>query len=253
MPKLHELQTDFRRFLTGEVPVRLLGLVDGVGFEPEARQSIYRNNLLLTLTEVLKATFPVVCRLVDDRFFEYAANVFIQRNPPVHPCLAEYGVDFADFLAGFPPAGSLNYLPDVARLEWAVSRVLGAPCPEPSVPVASLLAAQGDPAQIRLQTRAAVAYVTSAYPIDRIWRLNQPGVGATDIVLGQAGVHLEIRGADGLRVSDLPAAVWTFRSRIAGGATIGVAAAEALAIAPEFDLAAALAALFSADLVWGLL
>jgi hypothetical protein len=205
--------------------------------------------MLVTLTAALKATFPVVCRLVDDRFFEYAANEFMRHNLPTSPCLAEYGADFPDFLVSFPPAGSVDYLADVARLEWSVGRVLRAPCPEVPIPLATLLSVQGDPAQIRLRTAAAMAYVGSSYPIDRIWRLNQPGVAAMEIVLERTGVYLELSGADGLRITRLPAVDWTFRSRIADGATLGTAAEAALAVGPDFDLAAALAALFEANSV----
>ena len=42
------------------------------GIAPERRIQVYRNNRLITLGEALKATFPVVCRLVDERFFDYA-------------------------------------------------------------------------------------------------------------------------------------------------------------------------------------
>lgn len=150
MLTLHELQYDFRRFLIGETPEPLLRLVDGVGFEPKSRLSIYRNNMLVTLTATLKATFPVVCRLVDDRFFEYAANGFIQHNLPASPCLIEYGEDFPEFLDRFPPAGVLGYLADVARLEWAINRVVHAPLAEQRMPLTSLLYASGDPAEVRL-------------------------------------------------------------------------------------------------------
>ena len=250
MPTLHELQSDFRRFLTGEASEQLLRLVDGAGSRPESRLSIYRNNMLATLTAALKATFPVVCRLVDERFFDYAADAFIRHNLPANPCLAEYGGDFPEFLAGFPPAGGLAYLPDVARLEWAINRVLRAPHPAVSIPLTWLLG-QADPAQTRLCMVAASAYIASPYAIDTLWRRNQPGVAAMEFVLEQAGVYLEIHGAGGLRITHLPAPVWTFRARIADGATLGTAAAEALAIAPDFDLALALARLFEANLVSG--
>jgi hypothetical protein len=253
MPTLHDLQTDFRRFLTGEAPEQLLRFVDGVGFEPESRLSIYRNNMLVTLTAALKATFPVVRRLVDDRFFEYAANAFIQRHLPVGPCLVEYGGDFPEFLANFPPAASLDYLPDVARLEWAISRVLHAPYPESPIPLTSLLTVPGDPAEIRLSMTAEGRYMASPHPIERIWQFHRPGMDPTAMPLDRRCAYLEVRRADGLQLTELPPAVWTFRSQIADGAALGTAAEEALAIAPDFDLARALGALFDAGLVVGLL
>jgi hypothetical protein len=251
MPALHDLQSDFRRFLTGETPEQLFGMVDGLGFDPEARLSIYRNNTLSTLSAALKATFPVVCRLVDDRFFNYAACAFIQENLPISPCLVEYGSDFPRFLAGFAPAADLGYLPDVARLEWAINRVFHAPNSEAPIPIASLFVVQGDPAQIRLSLEPATRYVASPYPIDQIWRSNQPGDEPAEMALDGGAVHLEIRRTKELRIVRLRPAVWIFRSGIAEGATLGAAAAEALAIAGDFDLAPALAALFDAGLVVG--
>jgi len=251
MPTLHELQSDFRRFLVGQSPEQLLRLVDGVGFEPEARLSIYRNNMLVSLTAALKATFPVVCRLVDARFFDYAANSFIQDHLPNTPCLAEYGADFPDFLSSFPPAACLDYLPDVARLEWAINRVLHAPCAASPVALASLLTVPGDPAQIRLQMPAACQYVASVHPVDRIWQSNQPGSDLLETSHHQRAAYLEIRRTDGLQLTGLPQSTWKFRSRIAEGATLGQAAAEALGVEPDLDLAQALAALFDAGLVTG--
>jgi putative DNA-binding protein len=253
MPTLHDLQSDFRRFLTGEAREQLLQVVDGIGFDSESRLSIYRNNTTATLTAALKATFPVICRLVDGRFFDYAAHAFIQHNLPTKPCLVEYGGDFPTFLAGFPPAADLDYLPDVARLEWAINRVLRAPQPAPPISLASLLAVRGDPAQVRLRIAGCVEYVASPHPIHRIWQHNRPGVAPMEMVLDRPGAYLEIHGVDRLQITDLPPVVWTFRSRIADGAALGAAAAGAISIAPDFDLAPALAALFNAGLISAIL
>ena len=44
-----------------------------------------------TLTDVLMSAYPVVCRLVDPRFFAYAADRYIREHLPASPCLFEYG------------------------------------------------------------------------------------------------------------------------------------------------------------------
>jgi Putative DNA-binding domain len=49
------------------------------------RLQIYRNHAILTLTGALKATFPVVCRLMDERFFRYAAREYIRESLPSRP------------------------------------------------------------------------------------------------------------------------------------------------------------------------
>ncbi len=253
MPTLHDLQSDFRRFLTGNASEQLLQIVDGAGFSPESRLGIYRNNTLATLTAALKATFPVVCRLVHERFFDYAAHAFIKDNLPSSPCLVEYGGEFPAFLAGFPPAAGLDYLADVARLEWAINRVLRAPRPGTSISISSLLAAHGDPAQIRLRVAAACEYVGSPHPIHRIWQFNRSEAAPVDMLLERSGSLLEVRDDDGLQITELPQAVWTFRSEIGAGATLGAATTSVLAIAPDFDLAPALAAFFDAGLVVAIL
>lgn len=246
MPTLHELQSDFRRFLAGDAPGGLLELIDEAGFEPAARLSIYRNNTLVTLTAALSATFPVVCRLVDQRFFAYAAHAFIRQSLPASPCLVEYGAEFPAFLAEFPPAAGLGYLPDVARLEWAINRVLHI-CPKAPIPLTALLSVPGDPALVRM--RLAAQFVESPYAVDHIWQAHQPGMDPAEMALGGSGVHLEIRRAGGLRITNLPPSLWMFRSRIADGATLAEAAS---ALAPEFDLAQALASLFGEGLITGL-
>jgi len=43
-----------------------------------------------------EATFPVVCRLVDRRFFGFAADRYIHDHLPAGPCLFEYGGTFID-------------------------------------------------------------------------------------------------------------------------------------------------------------
>ena len=100
--------------------------IEADGLAPEARLEIYRHHVLTTLTSALEATFPVVCRLVDRRFFAYAADRYLRAHPPTGPCLFEYGDSFPDFLAAFPPCRDLAYLPDVARLEWAMNAALHA-------------------------------------------------------------------------------------------------------------------------------
>ncbi len=116
MPSLRDLERDFARALLGEADGAVLASVLGDGLAPAARIGIYRNHVFSTLTDALKATYLVVCRLVDARFFAYAADRYIRAEPPAGPCLFEYGESFPEFLAEFEPCRHLEYLPDVGRL-----------------------------------------------------------------------------------------------------------------------------------------
>jgi hypothetical protein len=236
----------------GAAPAELLQLIYGDGFDPSARLSIYRNNVVARLTDALSATYPVVCKLVDRRFFAYAADIFIQRNLPAGACLVEYGADFPSFLAEFPPAAKLKYLPDVARLEWNIHRVLRF-VRHQGISIAALGEVRGDPARISLHITPSIRFVASPYAIDQIWMAHQGDETWVDLRLSHAGVHLQVSGGDGLRLVNLPPPSWEFRSRLADGETLGKACAMATAISSEFDPVLALTGLFNEGLVVGLM
>src|SRR5574342_626775 len=121
MRTLHELQSDFAWAIWREDAGPVAALIAADGLRPEARVRVYWNHVFSSLTEALETTYPVVCRLVDRRFFGFAADHYIRSHPPVTPCLFEYGATFGDFLAHFPPCSAHPYLADVARLEWAMN------------------------------------------------------------------------------------------------------------------------------------
>ena len=231
----------------------LVPLIAAASDLAETQIAIYRNNVFASLTDVLRDTFPAVCRLVDERFFAYAAHAFIRQHPPKRPCLAEYGAVFAEFLAGFPPCRELPYLPDVARLEWLLNAAANAAdtVPLPASALASVPPAETPRLVLRLDP--ALGFLASAWPIDRIWRANRPGAecaASTDLAAG--GVRLEIsRRGDAVVYRSLDAATFAFRQALAAGGTLEAGTVLALAIEPAFDLAVAFADLFRDAAVTG--
>jgi len=91
------------------------------------RLALYRGNLTSGWERALGDVYPVVRQLMGDEFFEGLARAYGKACPSQDPDLAGFGARFADFLAGFGPAAAYPYLPDVARLEWAVHRAYLAP------------------------------------------------------------------------------------------------------------------------------
>src|SRR5262245_45901708 len=170
MPSLRELQLDFGRALLGGAGERASGAIVDAGLPTGARLAIYRHHVFATLTGALRAVYPVVCRLVDERFFAYAADQFVRRHPPTGPCLVEYGSELPDFLASFPPCRHLAYLPDVARLEWAIHAASHA---ADAVPLAPTSLADIDPARVGdlvFRFDLSTALVASLWPVETIWR-----------------------------------------------------------------------------------
>lgn len=241
VPGLHELQAAVRGVLLGAESGAVAALVDDDGLSAEARLDIYRHHVLATLTEVLEAAFPVVCRLVDLRFFRYLASVFLREHPPDGPCLFEYGDEFPAFLGRFEPCRHLAYLPDVARLEWAIHRAVHA---EEAAAVDPERLRELDAEQLahlRARPDPSMSWLASPWPVDQIWRAHQPGrEHEGPVSLHDGGVRLEIRreGED-VTLRPLDASTFALRRTLAEGHDLATAAAAALAVDPDVDLARA--------------
>jgi hypothetical protein len=247
MTSLRELQRDVRAAVLGQGDTAAAALVMADGLGAEARLQIYRHHVFTTLTAALQAVFPVVCRLVDERFFGYAADQYIRVEPPSGPCLFEYGATFPEFLAAFPPCRDLPYLGDVARLEWAMHRALHAPDTAPLGPEALRSVAPETAGGLVFTLDASLSLLASRWPIDAIWRANQPDAAeqgaAVDLRAG--GVALEVRRhGDGVAFRVIAPAVHAFRRALADGRPLAVATEQALAADRAFDLPGELGALF---------
>lgn len=251
MPNLLELQLLLRRAILSGDTAALAAAVLGDGLDPAARVRIYRNHAFATLGAVLEGTFPVVCRLVDKRFFAYAAHEYLREHPPHSRCLIDYGGDFADFLADFGPCRDLPYLADVARFEWALN--IAARLREAApLPIDALAAVPPEKAGcVALRLQPSVAYFASSWPVDAIWQANQQTeVPVVDLAHG--GTCIEIRRAgDAVDWRRVDSGTFAFRTKIADGLVLAAAAANAAREDPAFDLAAALDRLFTERLVVG--
>jgi hypothetical protein len=250
MSRLRELQENFGRTLLGD-EARVPPGVLGDGLAPCARVQIYRHHVLTSLTRALKDTYPVVRRLVDERFFAFAADRYIRACPPTGPCLFEYGSSFPQFLALFPPCQGLPYLPDVARLEWAINAALHALDGDPIDRSSLARVPADDLTSLTVRLHPSLCFIDSPWPIDRIWHANQPEADPDlGVDLGAGGVRLEVGRWDGdVIFRALDPAVYALRSALADGRNLGEAADVALAADPNFDLAAALCGLLDERLI----
>ena len=252
MPALRELQAAIGAAMLGGDARAAAREIEPDGLAPEARLEIYRHHVLTTLTSALEATFPVICRLVDRRFFAYAADTYLRAHPPTGPCLFEYGDRFPDFLAAFPPCRDLAYLPDVARLEWAMSAALHAPDADALDPARLAHVAAEDMPRLTFSVDPSVSYLASPWPVDRIWRASQDAAAGDPVDLAAGGVRLEVRRDGAIAtVRSLAAGDSALRTALARGGTLEDAAATALGIDPDFDLTVALHALLGERIFTG--
>ena len=248
MSTLLELQMQLRQAVLGGDTAEIVSAIQGDGLDPAARVGIYRNHAFATLGASLQGTFPVVCRLVDERFFAYAAHEYLREHPPHSRCLVEYGADFADFLADFEPCKALPYLADVARFEWALN--IAATVREAAAAAAAgARRGPGRRGRICRAPSAALAQLPRLpWPIDAIWQANQQNeVPPVDLASG--GARLEIRRAgDAVGWLRLDPATFAFRTALADGLVLAAAMAAATLQDPAFDLAAAVQHVFAEGL-----
>jgi hypothetical protein len=190
---------------------------------PADRLNIYRNTFVTGVTKALRLSYPAVHRLVGADFFEGAAGLFIAQHPPRAAYLDEYGAEFAAFLQAFEPAASLAYLPDVARLEWAVNRAIHAADVEPlNLARLEALAPEEQP-RVCFQPHPSVALLRADYPADIIWRGvlcgDDTALAALDLNAGPAHLLVE-RGVAGVDVTRLDESAWNLATSLFEGRSI---------------------------------
>ena len=157
--------------------------------------------------------------------FEAAAR-YGEAYPSRSGDLHAYGGDFARFLERYPHALGLPYLPDVARLEWAVHESQqaadGGACDYAAlggVPAEGL-------ASIRIRLRPCVRLVGSAHPVLSIWEANQPlRDGTPTRMQGADLVAVRRIGADVVPVA-VGAGEWILLQAFGCGASLGDAAGQ---------------------------
>jgi len=236
MPSLHDLQQRFASALSSDDPTAAPGF------------AVYRQAIDANYRRALGATFPVVRALVGAAFFDAAVDAFVAAHPPASGDLNVYGAEFADFLAGYEPASTLPYLPDVARLEWALDESSRAADREanPQALIAAIGAVDEDAVpQMRLALHPSCRLLASRYAVFEIWKVHQPGQ-ADDARLEIAGPPAEYlltrRTAQGPVVERIGAAEFLWLEALRSGETFGAALARAMDQDANFDLAEVLQA-----------
>jgi hypothetical protein len=151
------------------------GLIDAEGRPAGRRFSVYRNNVAGSLIEALEQGFPVLQKLLGETYFKALAGAFLRQHPPRSRLMMFYGAEMPNFLADFPPLANLPYLPDVARLEFALREAYHA---ADAAPIAAETLAALAPERFmaaRLHLAPALRWVTSEYPVWSIWQANTSG------------------------------------------------------------------------------
>ena len=253
-PPLRELQRSFvAATLFDDAAARVAVGVAAGGLDAAARIGVYRNNVLGNYRRALAATYPVVLKLVGNAFFNATIDAFVRAHPSAHGDVNRYGGELAGFLAAYPSARELAYLPDVARLEWAIDQANIA-ADAPAFDFLGLRSVAGEkPEGLRFVLHPSVSLIASPHPILRIWRVNQPGyAGEVAVDLGEGGdALLVLRTAQGISIEPLAPGEYALLGALRAGEALAVAVDRATMAERAFDLAASLRRLVGAQAIVG--
>lgn len=204
------------------------------------RFSLYRGNVSATWRRTLGQAYPVVLALVGEDFFAGLARAYGREMPSDSADLNQFGARFADFLAAFPPVAAFPYLPDMARLEWALHLAHYAADAQALAPE-SLAALHPDQLEVRRFTlHPACALLASNWQVAALWQAHQEGEGQgmfpQDMQVASWALICRPRWKAQVQVVD--AAAHGALLALQQGQTFGAALDLAFEQDPAFDLAA---------------
>jgi len=214
--------------------------------------AVYRNTVMKGCIDTLEANFPSVTRLVGREWFRAAAALHVAAQPPTDGRLLRYGDDFVGFLRNFEPARELSYLADVAVLDRCWTEVHTASDAQAADGADLAALAPERLGEIVLTPHPAARWQWfDDQPIYSIWQRNCVQLATfvpdddSDIAWHSEGALLT-RVADAVVSHPISAATCAFLDACARGEPLGEAAAAAMTVQSDANLAEMLATLLRA-------
>lgn len=260
MHSLPEQQTAFGTALAQGVSPELAAFFNDDAAVLERRFAAYRRNFWANHRNPLAETYRTVEMLLGSVSFRELANAYILARPSGDADLNRYGAGFGDFLATQSVGERHSYLPEVARLEWALLAAYGA-ADAPTCDLAAFAAIPADRVGgARLSLHPSLALIPSDYPIAAIWHAHRiEDAAARDAALAaidltpRPGWTLAARDSDDVVApTELSAGAGAFCAVCLAGAPLEDALARAVAAEPGLALDRLLAAWVGKGWICGL-
>ena len=217
---LAELQQDFGAALADST--LLAQLAPQLKGDP-ARLGIYRGNLTSAWRRALANAYPVLHKQLGEDAFDALARAYGRAHPAQDPDLNRFGAGLADFLHD----DARPWLPDLARLEWAVHASWYAPdAPEagdggPLTVMASLSPEAFEASRAILHP--SLRLQASRWAVAAMWLAGQGGDVQAPRALDAPGYALVLRPRWQVIVRELSAAEYAALARLRAGESFGAA------------------------------
>lgn len=254
MPSLPEMQAVFGGALRNEAAPGHTQALWALFTEPEAlaerRLAAYRRNVIGNWRSALASSYPVLAQLLGAQRFRQLADQYIAGYPSRSGDLNDYGGELAAWLEASSLSSERPYLPDMARLEWALLVAYGAA----DAAAFDLAALAAVPAAVqpnlRLHVWVGAALIESPWPLVDIWQAHQLAEAERDSALAAIDVRspsvpcraLVVRSEGRVLALALTASEAAFLRALQSGQTLAAAITAALNEDPAFNPGATLQA-----------
>jgi hypothetical protein len=241
-----------RRMVLGNDSASIVAAIQGVGTVPGRHPTTRSDQDLLALIKAIRATFPVVCRLMDDRADYDAIHEYVRNKAGVAGVLLDCGESFAHCLEQFPAADDLPFLSDLARFEWVLERATRAP--EPANRAALSNIRDGDVLDVTFALHPSLLLLETTWPIDDIWEAARSTLGPMPAIAASPQMTrlLVFRSGPTAASTRLGAAQMSFLQAIGDRTSLPGAIEIALRVDDWFDPLIMLRDLFDKGLVVGI-
>jgi len=216
------------------------------------RFALYRGNLTANWEKALGNAYPVLRLLVGGEFFRALAREFGRARPLAEGDLNAFGAGLAEFLAEFEPLAAYPYMPDLARLEWAL-HLAHYEADEPALGLADLSAMDAERlSALTLRPTRVSRLLQSPWDIAAIWEAHQDASARLPAEIAHPSRCLVCRPRWRAEVLRLGAGEYDALVALQAGAALGDALAAGAEADPTFAPGAALprwiqARVFAAD------
>ncbi|MGF1779741.1 DNA-binding domain-containing protein [Vibrio nomapromontoriensis] len=169
MKTLADIQQQFSHALLNTNSTQMCGVVSD-HFSAQERIQIYRNNFVISLSEVLQATYPITFALVGEECFRAIAKFHIIRHPPQSGNTLDYGAGFKQSVTELEHITSaVPYLLEVINFEWKIDQASRFELPvasEKSLPIIRLAdVPEEQHGDIQLHLNPSIQVISSQYAL----------------------------------------------------------------------------------------
>lgn len=222
------------------------------GGEPLEAFNVYRNNVVASLAEALKAAFPITSQLLGEGLQRALMADFARAHPPRTAVMAHYGVGFDTFLREHPATKARPFLADMAALErLRLDSYHAADAPVFDGAVLATLEPQAL-ATGRFVVHPATRVFLSAFPIASIYQIElaqsrgeMPGEERQAVNMNEGQAVLITRPAYEVFLNRISVGDAAFLMACDTGASFDEATEAGFEADPLFDLQTALSVLLS--------